>query len=142
MFLSMAGSLSLVIDPERMNLRAEVEYDDDACEAFHLSVVRINHFWHFLHTFLINFFIEAMGYKSGKLFEVPIGSHGKVVVTSLAERVYMIMWNSAPDNRLTTVSTFHPSQNIHCMTDDAYSPSAMPFTLRWTFWHSSILMAW
>ncbi|KAG9620187.1 putative carnitinyl-CoA dehydratase, partial [Aureobasidium melanogenum] len=43
-----------------------------------------------------------MGYKSGKLFEVPIGSDGKVVVTSLAERVYMIMWNSAPDNRLTT----------------------------------------
>jgi hypothetical protein len=86
--------------------------------------------------------IEAMGYKSGKLFEVPIGRDGKVVVTSLAERVYMIMWNSAPDNRLTTVGTFHPSQNIHCMTDDAYSPSAMPFTLRWTSWHSSILMAW
>ncbi|KAH0386445.1 putative carnitinyl-CoA dehydratase, partial [Aureobasidium melanogenum] len=43
-----------------------------------------------------------MGYKSGKLFEVPIGRDGKVVVTSLAERVYMIMWNSAPDNRLTT----------------------------------------
>ena len=44
-----------------------------------------------------------MGYKSGKLFEVPIANAGKVVVTRLAERVYMIMWNSAPDNRLTTV---------------------------------------
>ncbi|CAD0089070.1 unnamed protein product [Aureobasidium mustum] len=43
-----------------------------------------------------------MGYKSGKLFEVPIDSNGRVVVTRLAERVYMIMWNSAPDNRLTT----------------------------------------
>jgi hypothetical protein len=44
-----------------------------------------------------------MGYKSGRLFEVPIGTNGKVVVTRLAERVYMLMWNSAPDNRLTTV---------------------------------------
>ncbi|KAI5210269.1 hypothetical protein AUEXF2481DRAFT_25013 [Aureobasidium subglaciale EXF-2481] len=43
-----------------------------------------------------------MGYKSGRLFEVPIGSDGKVVVTRLGERVYMLMWNSAPDNRLTT----------------------------------------
>ncbi|KAL2033080.1 hypothetical protein VTO58DRAFT_106252 [Aureobasidium pullulans] len=43
-----------------------------------------------------------MGYKSGRLFEVPIGTNGKVVVTRLAERVYMLMWNSAPDNRLTT----------------------------------------
>lgn len=85
-----------------------------------------------------------MGYKSGKLFEVPIGSNGKVVVTRLAERVYMIMWNSAPDNRLTTVGSFFPlpylSHEIHRMTDDVYSPSAMPCTLRWTFWHSSILM--
>ena len=30
-----------------------------------------------------------MGYKSGKLFEVPIGNNGKVTVTSLGERVYM-----------------------------------------------------
>jgi hypothetical protein len=30
-----------------------------------------------------------MGYKSGKLFEVPIGNNGKVTVTMLAERVYM-----------------------------------------------------
>jgi hypothetical protein len=30
-----------------------------------------------------------MGYKSGKLFEVPIGNSGKVTVTSLGERVYM-----------------------------------------------------
>lgn len=83
-----------------------------------------------------------MGYKSGKLFEVPIGSNGKVVVTKLAERVYMIMWNSAPDNRLTTVSTSVLSHKTYCITDDAYSPSAMLCTLRWTFWHSSILMAW
>ncbi|KAI4759113.1 putative carnitinyl-CoA dehydratase [Aureobasidium sp. EXF-3400] len=43
-----------------------------------------------------------MGYKSGRLFEVPISDNGKVVVTRLGERVYMLMWNSAPDNRLTT----------------------------------------
>lgn len=48
-----------------------------------------------------------MGYKSGKLFEVPIGKTGKVVVTRLAEKVYMVMWNSAPDNRLTSVSSFY-----------------------------------
>jgi hypothetical protein len=44
-----------------------------------------------------------MGYKSGRLFEVPISDNGRVVVTRLGERVYMLMWNSAPDNRLTTV---------------------------------------
>jgi hypothetical protein len=30
-----------------------------------------------------------MGYKSGRLFEVPIDNNGKVVVTRLNERVYM-----------------------------------------------------
>jgi hypothetical protein len=29
-----------------------------------------------------------MGYKSGRLFEVPIANNGKVVVTKLGDRVY------------------------------------------------------
>lgn len=87
-----------------------------------------------------------MGYKSGKLFEVPIANTGKVVVTRLAERVYMIMWNSAPDNRLTTVCCpllLFLSSSHNLMTDlsVSHSLSVMPYTQHWTSWRSSILTA-
>ena len=38
------------------------------------------------------------------LFDVPIGSSGKVTVTEPAAKVYLVTFASAPDNRLTTVS--------------------------------------
>jgi hypothetical protein len=38
------------------------------------------------------------------LFEVPIGSSGKVTVTEPAAKVYLVTFASGPDNRLTTVS--------------------------------------
>ena len=84
--------------------------------------------------------VRTMGYKSGRLFEVPISDNGKVVVTRLGERVYMLMWNSAPDNRLTTVSISCPFQSF--VTDFvSISPSVMPCTLRLISWRSSILTA-
>jgi hypothetical protein len=39
------------------------------------------------------------------LFDVPIGNSGKVTVTEPAPKVYLVTFASAPDNRLTTVST-------------------------------------
>ncbi|KAK5118817.1 hypothetical protein LTR62_000026 [Meristemomyces frigidus] len=40
--------------------------------------------------------------KGEKLFEVPIGDTGKVVVSQPADKVYLVTFSSAPDNRLTT----------------------------------------
>jgi len=44
--------------------------------------------------------------KGEVLFELPIGSTGNVVCTRPKDKVYLITFTSAPDNRLTSVRHF------------------------------------
>ena len=59
----------------------------------------------FTTPFLENqYMIENM---ANALFDVPIGNSGKVTVTEPAAKVYLVTFASAPDNRLTTVSSLY-----------------------------------
>lgn len=55
-----------------------------------------------------------MGVESKKLFEVPIGTNGKVVCTQPADKVYVLEFTSPPDNRLTSVSEFFHRSLLRC----------------------------
>jgi enoyl-CoA hydratase/carnithine racemase len=56
------------------------------------------------------------------LFDVPIGNSGKVTVTEPAPKVYLVTFASAPDNRLTTVSSVHitPLKNTNLTTTQPF----------------------
>lgn len=55
--------------------------------------------------------VDSVASAGDTLFELPIeSSGGKIVVTSPAEKVYLLTFSSEPDNRLTTVRT--TSRNV------------------------------